>query len=229
MCGLCCFFVSQNMPVTLKQNGAMFWQGLTGAATSWSRIVLWLLIIVQTSLKACARVFGKQCGCVFILQQSSSTQKHPSPKWTIITTSIYTHGNTYFFFSEDVKHSQIPFQCDQGTCWWEVSSSGSSLDYTKQLAGPQWHAFNRYHAKSKETVMWTLRSVLVICVSKCEVWRDQWPWNSSYCDFRKKNLEWIRSGVGKRRNRSVSFIYVVPDWLLICFGFCWNYFSTLVE
>ncbi len=23
--------------------------------------------------------------------------KHPSPKWTIITTSIYTHGNTYFF------------------------------------------------------------------------------------------------------------------------------------
>lgn len=83
--------------------------------------------------------------------------------------NLYAWEHFFFFFSEDVKDLQIPFQCDPGTCWWQVSSPGSSLDYTKQLAGPQWHAFNRYHGKSKETVMWTLRSVLVICVSKCEI------------------------------------------------------------
>ncbi len=193
MCGLCCSFVSQNMPVTPKQKGAMFWQGLTGAAASWSRVVLWLLIIAQPSLKACARVFRKQCECVLILQQSSSKQKHPSPKWTIITTSIYMHGNT-FFFSGDVKYSHIPVQCELGTCWWQASSSGSSLDYTKQLAGPQWHAFNRYHGKSKEAVMWTLWSVLVICVSKCEV---------SICDV-TNDPEIIATVTSGRKTWSVS-------------------------
>lgn len=72
--------------------------------------------------------------------------------------------------------------------------------------------------------------MLVICVSKCEV---------SICDVTNDpeiiatvtsdRKTWSVSGVGKRRNRSVPFIYVVPDWLLICFGFCWNYFFTLVE
>ncbi len=68
--------------------------------------------------------------------------------------------------------------------------------------------------------------MLVICVSKCEV---------SICDVTNDpeiiatvtsgRKTWSVSRVGKRRNRSVPFIYVVSDWLLICFGFCWNYFS----
>lgn len=213
MCGLCCSFVSQNMPVTPKQKAAMFWQGLSGAAASWPRIVLWLLIIVQPSLKAYARVFGKQCGCVWIHHrqtQCKNTHLQNGSAYHVYHNNINLYAWEPNFFSEDVKYLQIPFQRDPGTCWWQVSSSGSSLDYTKQLAGPQWHAFSRYHGKRYVN---TLKCVSNLCLQmwSLHVWRDQWPWNSSYCDFRKKNLEWTASGVRNRGNCSVPFKCVVPD------------------
>lgn len=200
ICGLCCSLVSQNMSVTLKQKGAMLWQGLTEAASSWTGNMLGLLIIVQPSFKSLcqsARVFGKQCVCALILNRQALLYTHLQNGLTnhVYHNNINLHAwEILSFFSKDVTYLQIPFQCDPGTWWWQVSSSGSSLDYTKQLTGPSVACFQQ--------VSWKIKSNHYVNTLKCvsnlhfqmwsfHVWYDHWPRSSSYWDFGKKHLERI--------------------------------------
>jgi len=91
------------------------------------------------------------------------------PTTSIITTSIYTHGNTnsvFFLWRQEVFANSF-------SVWpKDLLMTGFIIKFFSRLhKAPHWSSvvcFQQVSWKSKGTIMWKLWSVLVICVSMCD-------------------------------------------------------------
>lgn len=128
------------------------------------------------------------------------------PTTSIITTSIYTHGNTnsvFFLWTREVFANSF-------SVWpKDLLMTGFIIKFFSRLyKAPHWSSvacFQQVSWKSKETVMWKLWNVLAICASKCAV---------SMCDG-TSDLEIVATAISVRK----AWSGLKSEWL-------WN---TLAE